>query len=147
MLNKGRYAMARGLHYIFQKSLSRGVLPDAFKLDPKVMLPKPGKRDYNSVRSYKPITLESVVSKVMERIICNRLIWKLEVDGGIAKTQNAYIKQTSCVQTMVRVCNSEARNRKEHTIVTVMDFKSCYERIWRAGLLHKAYAKEVCGIM
>ena len=54
------------------------------------MLSKPGKSDYNTMRSYRPITLESVIGKVLERIICNRLVWKLEVDGGIASTQAAY---------------------------------------------------------
>ena len=63
----------------------------------------------------------------MERVISNRLIWKLEVDGGIEDTQFAYRKQKSCVQTMLRVCNliSEAGSRKEYTIVTVMDYESC----------------------
>ena len=65
--------MARALHYIFQKSWILGVLPDAFKMDPKVMLPKPGKENYNTVRSYRPITLESVIGKVMERVVCYRL--------------------------------------------------------------------------
>ena len=149
LLKKGGEAIVRGLHYIFQKSWVMGMLPEAFKQDPKVMLPKPGKLDYNTVRSYRPITLESVIGKVLERIICNRLVWKLEVDGGIASTQAAYRKQRSCVQTMVRVCNSisEARNRKEHTVLTVMDFESCYERIWRAGILHKAYSSGVRGRM
>ena len=38
------------------------------------------------------------------------------------------------------MCNSisEASNRKEYTVLTVMDFESCYERVWRAGLLRKA---------
>ena len=56
MLQKGE-ALARTLLYIFQKSWTWGVLPDAFKMDPKVMLPKPGKVNYNTVRSYRPITL------------------------------------------------------------------------------------------
>ena len=123
--------MARALHFIFQKSWSSGVIPDAFKIDPKVMMPKPGKSDYNTVRTNRPITLESVIGKVMERVICKRLTCKLEVDSGLAATQYAYRKQKSCVQSMVRLCISvtEARNKKQHTILTVMDFESCYERI------------------
>ena len=76
MVKNGGEGMARGLLYIFQKSWKKGVLPDALKLDPKVMLPKPGKSDYNVVKSYRPITLESVIGKIMERVISNRLIWK-----------------------------------------------------------------------
>ena len=75
-LKRGGEAIFKGLHYIIQKSWAQGVLPEAFKVDPKVMLPKPGKTNYNTARSYRPITLESVIGKVMERVICNRLIWK-----------------------------------------------------------------------
>ena len=146
-LKKGGEAVIQGLHYLIQKSWSKGVLPEAFKLDPKIMLPKPGKSDYNSVRSYRPITIESVIGKTMERVICSRLVWKLEVEGGIADTQSAYRKQKSCIQTVLRICNSisEARNRKESSVLTVMDFESCYERIWREGLLKKASAKGIGG--
>ena len=66
------------------------MLPEVFKQDAKVMLPKLGKTNYNTVRSYRPITLESVVGKAMERVITRRLVWKLEVEGGVAETQNAY---------------------------------------------------------
>ena len=130
-----------------QKSWAQGVLPEAFKVDPKVVIPKPGKTNYNTARSYRPITLESVIGKVMERAICNRLIWKLEMEQGIAKTQFAYWKQKSCIQTLLRIINSvsEARNRKENSVLTVMDFESCYERIWRAGLLKKASNYGICG--
>ena len=125
------------------------MIPDAFKIDPKVMMPKPGKSDYKTVRAYKPITFESVIGKVMERVICKRLTWKLEVDGGLAATQYAYRKQNFCVQSMVCLCNSvtEARNKKQHTILTVMDFESCYERIWKAGLLRKASTRGISGRM
>ena len=137
----------KGLHYLIQKSWSKGVLPGAFKLDPKIMLPKPGKSNYNSVRSYRPITLEIVIGKTMEQVICNRLVWKLEVDGEIAETQSAYRKQKSCVQTVLRICNSlsEARNKKQSSVLTVMDYESCYERIWWAGLLKQASAKGIVG--
>ena len=149
MLKKGGEEMAKGLLYIFQKSWVKGVLPDAFKLDPKIMLPKPGRSDSSVTKSYRPITLESVIGKVMERVVCSRLIWKLEVDRGITNTQYAYRRQKSCVQTMLRVCNyiSEARNRKEHTVVTVMDYESSYERIWNAGLLKKAFENGIEGRM
>ena len=104
------------------------------------MLPKPGKSNYNTVRSYRPITLESVIGKVMESVSNKRLVWKLEVEEGVAKTQFAFRKQKYCVQTVLRICNSvsEARNKNENTVVTVVDFESSYERIWRAGLLKKA---------
>ena len=69
------------------------------------------------------------------------------MEQGIAKTQFAYRRQKSCIQTLLRRINSvsEARNRKENSVLTVMDFGSCYERIWRAGLLKKASNYGICG--
>ena len=69
------------------------------------------------------------------------------MDGGIAKSQNAYRKQKPCTKTMVRLCNSIRRqkNRKQHTVLVVMYFESCNVKIWRAGLLHKASNKCING--
>ena len=81
----------------------------------------------------------------MERVICNRLVWKVEVEGGIAETQSAYRKQKSCVKTILIICNSisEARKRKQSSVIMVMNYESCYERIWQAGLLKKSSAKGI----
>jgi len=111
------------------------------------MIPKPNKEDYNNCRSYRPITLESVVGKLFERVIKTRLTWKLESEGSIANTQYAYRKQKSCTQTVLRIVNSisEAEKEKKQPVLVMMDYESCYERIWRAGLLKKAYDKGVKG--
>lgn len=147
MIKRGGDALVKAITYIVQKCWTEGVLPDSFKLDPKIMLPKPGKDDYNSMCSYRPITLESVIGKIFERVIKGRLVWKLEVTGTLATTQYAYRRQKSCVQSMVRLVNSlyDARNKKEHSAVAIMDFESCYERIWRAGLLKKAADAGISG--
>ena len=51
------------------------------------------------------------------------------------------------MQTVLRICNSlsKARNKKQSSVLTVMDYESCYERIRRAGLLKKASAKGIVG--
>ena len=40
---------------------------------------------------------------------------------------------------------SEARKKKQSSVLTVMDYESCYERTWWAGLLKKASAKGIEG--
>ena len=87
----------KAIHCLINKSWSLGVFPQAFKLDPKIMLSKPGKSNYNTVRSYRPIKLESVIGKVMERVNNKRLVWKLEVEG-VVKTLFSFRKQKSCVK-------------------------------------------------
>ena len=89
MLKKGGDTVATGLHYIFQRCWSKVVLPDAFITDAELMLPKPGR-----VRANRPVTLESTIGKVMGRVITYRLVWKLEVEEGVALTQNACRRQS-----------------------------------------------------
>ena len=33
--------------------------------------------------------------------------------------------------------------QKKRTVITVVDFTSCYEKRWREGMLTKAYDKEI----
>ena len=61
------------------------------------------------------------------------------MNGKIGKAQNNYRKQKSCTQPMVRLCNSII----EAKVLVVVNFESCYGRIWRAGLLHKASNKGI----
>ena len=51
MLKKGEESVAKRLHYMFQKCWTTVVHPEVFKQDGKVMLPKPAKTNYNTVRS------------------------------------------------------------------------------------------------
>ena len=50
---------------------------------------------------------------------------------------------------MSRVINSiqEAKSKKEYSVAVFMDFESCFEKVWRAGLLYKATKIGICGRM
>ena len=141
--------MAAALLHLFQTCWSSGTLCESFKLDPKILMPKPGKDNYNSVRSYRPITLESVIGKIFQRTVAARLTWRLEISDGFATTQDAYRRQHSCIQSMIRVVNSlhEAKTNREYSIAMFMDFESCFEKVWRAGLIYKAAKIGICGRM
>ena len=73
MPKKGKEAVAKGLHLNFFSN----ELDNSCGKDAKVMLPTYGKTDYNTLMPYRPITLESVAEKVMERVFTHRLDLKL----------------------------------------------------------------------
>ena len=74
LIKKGGDNMAAALLHLFQTCWSSGTLCESFKLDPKILMPKVGKDNYNSVRSYRPITLESVIGKFFQRTVADRLL-------------------------------------------------------------------------
>ena len=104
-IKNGGEKLLQCLHFLIQKCSTAGDICAAFKLDPKVLLPKPDKENYNNVESYRPITLESTIGIIFQRTVAYRLRWKLEVSNSIANTKDAYRKQHSCVQFVVKVIN------------------------------------------
>lgn len=63
---------------IFQAILNRclylGCFPRVWKRARIVIIRKPGKTDYTSPKSYRPIGLLPINGKVLERIICSRIL-------------------------------------------------------------------------
>ena len=65
------------LLHLFSASLRLGILPDSWKTANVIAIPKPGK-DPLSPSSYRPISLLLTLSKLLERIITDRVTYFLE---------------------------------------------------------------------
>jgi ribonuclease HI len=63
------------LHGLFNRCLELNYFPDAWKEAEVAMIPKVGKKDKTSVRSWRPIALLSCISKGFERVISRRISW------------------------------------------------------------------------
>jgi len=74
---------------LFNKSLLRGYVPDAFKVAYITPLVKKTGMDTTDVRSYRPISNLSVTSKLLERIAAKRLIAYLEKSALLPRLQSA----------------------------------------------------------
>ena len=86
-------------------------LCSVFKLDHKVLLPKPV-----TSTSYRFIKLESTTGLIFQRTIAYRLRWKLEASNDMAKHKIGF-KNNSCVQSVVRVINKLQEAKFEMIIV------------------------------
>ena len=127
------------IHKCANASLNRGKFPTESKRDHKILDPKPSKESYNHTESYRPVTLESIISKCITRIMKNRLDWKFETSNILANTQEAYRKNRSCNDIVLKLTQSiqEALNLNKTTIVCISDFQSYFESIWRELLIIK----------
>ena len=50
-----------------------GIWPDAFKQSTTVIIPKPNKKDYTNIKSYRPIALLECPGKLISKLIANQL--------------------------------------------------------------------------
>lgn len=72
-----------------------GIFPEEWREYLVLFIPKQG-----SSNKFRPISLSSCLCKVMERLITNRLMWWLENNKLIPRSQYGFRKQRSCLDNL-----------------------------------------------
>ena len=80
------------LHHIFARSLAEGAVPQQLKLAKVIPVFISGQK--NVMDNYRPISLLSCYSKIIEKIVCTRLTCFLDVNNLITKSQFGRAGQT-----------------------------------------------------
>jgi ribonuclease HI len=107
-----------------------GNIPDCWKTQIIVPILKPGK-DPVSPNSYRPIALSSVLCKIMEHLVKNRLEWILENRNIISKTQFGFRKGMGTMDSL-SILTSDIRlalTRGEHVVGVFLDVTAAYDNV------------------
>ena len=91
-------ALARPLSLIFRKSLTEGKVPKIWKDANVTPIHKKGSRVVAA--NYRPVSLTSVICKVLERLIRGKLMEYLEEEKLISKEQHGFVKNRSCTTNL-----------------------------------------------
>lgn len=120
----------------FTNVMTSNKLPKAFKRAKIIALLKPGK-PAESADSYRPISLLSVTSKLLERLIYNRI--GDDIDKVIPPEQAGFRAGRSCTDQVMRLTNhiENGFQRKLKTGVVFVDLTAAYDTIWKRGLMYK----------
>ena len=104
-----------------------------------------GERSTSTAKNYRPISLLSVVSKVFEKLVNNRIIDHLEKCSLFSDFQYGFrsSRSTADLLTVVSDRIAGALNRSVATRAVALDISKAFGRVWHAGLLHKLKS---CGI-
>jgi Reverse transcriptase (RNA-dependent DNA polymerase) len=118
--------LLKPLNHVFNLSFSSGTVPTQLKIAKIVPIFKSG--DADSVDNYRPISLLSNFSKVLEKIMCNRLTCFLENNGLISNNQYGFRKGHSTVHPIIHLLNevAGAANRKKYTVAIFCDLRKAF---------------------
>ena len=136
------------LHHMYNTWLAEGDVPEETKIDYKKLHRKPNRKTYNKWKSYRPVGLESLVSKSFLRILRERVDWMIETTGpGFAFTQEAYRKDRSPNDITTRLVQTiqQAWNDDETVVLAIIDYDSFFENIWHDLLVVKLYQLGIRG--
>lgn len=129
--------LAPTLCKIFSLSYEQGVFPEAWKIARVQPIPKKGKKNLPS--NYRPISLLSTISKVMEKAINIQLVKYLEDSKLISDHQFGFRQQRSTGDLLTYVTDlltSTLENHGECRAVS-LDISKAFDRVWHEALLSK----------
>ena len=126
------------LLFILNASWTAGWCPQACRTATIVPFLKKDK-DPQAVSSYRPIALTSIIGKLLERLIVNRLSWRLEAKSLLSPWQAGFRQRRcttdQCLRLSKFVSDGFQSTNKERTILMLFDYSMAYDTVWRTGLL------------
>jgi ribonuclease HI len=114
-----------------------GDIPDEWKIQKIVPVPKPGK-DPNLGSSYRPIALLSCFLKILERLLKTRLEWFTENNNILSTYQFGFRKGRSSADNL-SILTTEiniANMKREYTFAIFLDINAAYDNV-PLNILHK----------
>ena len=99
----------------------------------------------DKLSSYRPISLTSNVSKLMERLVKERLQTWLEQNGKLNKMQSGFRAQHATTDHVMRMTQMIADNFqvRKRTVLTLIDYAKAFDSVWRPVLYHKMAEMEI----
>ena len=131
---------------LFNKCLKESCFPDCWKVSSGVPVFKNvGER--STAKNYCPVSLLSVVSKVFEKLINNRIVDHLEKCDLFSDFQYGFRSSRSTADLLTVVPDRIARgfNRSGAARAVALDISKAFDRVWHAGLLHKLTSYGISG--
>ena len=143
VLKEGAAELAPSLTALFNFSLSHCVLPQDWK--DATITPLFKKGDPHLSTNYRPISLLSVVSKVLERIVHKRLYKHIE--HYLPPNQSGFRQNDGTEHQLARLIHeiSARRDEGQAVIACFFDLSKAFDRVWHEGLLAKLKHYRVTG--
>ena len=117
------------LSHIFQQSLSSGTVPQDWKVGKVIPVPKKG--NPFSPNNYRPISLTSVCSKLMEHIIYSHIAKFLSDINFFHPNQHGFRRGLSCDTQLALFINDISHNLDTNTPVDALflDFEKAFDKV------------------
>ena len=122
---------------IYNSMLRLRYIPANWKRAKVIMLHKPGKQP-NLIKSYRPISLLSVLNKVFEKLLHKKLL-SLLPSTALPNHQFGFRAHHSTTDQLHRVTTTilQSLEKKQFCAAAFLDVAQAFDRVWHAGLLYK----------
>ena len=123
--------------FVFNNVLESGIYPDKLKIAVIKPLFKHG--DKTAIENYRPISLISNFSKILEKIIKNRLTKYVSKHNIVAETQYGFQEHKSTNDAIAKLTSLmyDALDKSNPSLVVFLDLAKAFDTISHSQLLQK----------
>ena len=130
--------MKKYLLYIFNHAISAGYFPDSLKHATLIFIPKPGTSQLN-VKNFRPISLLDTHSKLLDKILNNRLYDFLDLHDRLNPRQHGFRPHRGTHTALATFQETIANNLadKNNIDIVLRDVSKAFDKVWLNGLKYK----------
>ena len=135
MLKTASQILSLPLTVIFRKIINTGIVPDAFRTAAVIPLAKSG--DVSYAKNTRPISVESVIGKTLERLVKNEIMSKLEKLDFFYQLQYGFRKfrsSESCIFDITDRIHQDLYD-KYSILCVYVDFAKCFDKVHHDKLI------------
>ncbi|EYC21212.1 hypothetical protein Y032_0020g6 [Ancylostoma ceylanicum] len=136
-LKRAALGLAAPLTLLFNRCLLRAETPTLWRVGYVRPIYKKGSR--NDVKNYRPICLTSSISKVLERIICRKIVSYLSENDLISPNQHGFLSNRSTTSALLSTVPLWHKEIEKGNFVSVcyIDYRKAFDSISIPLLLRK----------
>ena len=137
LLKEAGMSIVPSLTRLFNLSLSTAKVPSNWKKANVIPIHK--KDEKNLTNNYRPISLLSVVSKLLERVVFKHVFNFLNEHELLTKFQSGFIPGDSTVNQLAFLYHTfcKAIDHKKDVRIVFCDISKAFDRVWHDGLIFK----------
>ena len=133
------------LSLIFNESIKSGVIPEDWKLANVTPIFKKG--DKRNAANYRPISLTSLIGKILETVVRDKIEDHLEKNKLIRNSQHGFRKNHSCLTNLLEffeVVSTNVHCNKPFDII-YLDFEKAFDKVSHTHLINKVESLGITG--